>query len=74
MRQLPRLQITPALLQAAWQRRCRPHWPDTYQQAMDDPFLSRLVRAQAVGLAQAEQRHAAAPFDPRRAAANDLET
>jgi hypothetical protein len=68
-----RLQITPALLLAAWQRRRRPHWPDTYLQAMADPLLSRLVRAQAVGLAQAEQRRTAAPFDPRRAAANDLE-
>lgn len=68
-----RLHITPALLLAAWQRRHRPHWPATYDDAMAHPLLSRLVRAQAVGLAQAEQRHAAAPFDPRRAAANDLE-
>lgn len=73
MRRQPRLQITPALLLAAWQRRRRPHWPDTYQQAMNDPFLMRLVRAQAFALAKAEQQQAAAPFDARRAAANDLE-
>ena len=70
----PRLQITPSLLLAAWQRRRRPHWPDTYHEAMDHPLLSRLVRAQAVGLAQAAQpQMAAPPFDARRAAANDLE-
>lgn len=69
----PRLQITPALLLAAWQRRRKPHWPDTYEQAMDHPLLSRLVRAHAVALAQAQQRQGAAPFDARRAAANDLE-
>ena len=73
MRQQPRLHITPALLLAAWQRRRRPHWPDTYQQTMDHPLFSRLVRAHAVALAQAEQRQGAAPFDARRAAANDLE-
>lgn len=68
-----RLLITPALLLAAWQRRRRPHWPPTFDAAMANPLLSRLVRAQAVGLAQAEQRQMAAPFDARRAAANDLE-
>lgn len=68
-----KLHITPALLLAAWQRLRRAHWPDTFDAAMGHPLLRRLVRAQAVGLAQAQQRQAAAPFDPRRAAANDLE-
>lgn len=68
-----RLHITPALLLAAWQHRRRPHWPATFDDAMAHPLLRRLVRAQAVGLAQAQQRQTDAPFDHRRAAANDLE-
>lgn len=80
------LDITREQLQAAWLERRRSHWPASFEAVMADPLLRRLVRAAAVGRAQAERRirqqapqpprRAAAtrpaPFDARRAAANDL--
>lgn len=66
------LDITREQLQAAWLERRRSHWPATFDAAMADPMLRRLVRAVAVGRAQRERRLQQAPFDTRRAAANDL--
>ena len=73
-----RLHITRALLQTAWQQHQRgPGWPATFDETSAHPLYSRLLRCQAVRIAQAQQRalqrlqcppHA---FDPRRAAAND---
>ena len=34
-------------LRAAWVRRKRRAWPDTYEEAMTDPLYSRLVRMEA---------------------------
>lgn len=90
-----RLLITPEHLLSAWQQRRRTDWPETYAEAIGHELLGRIVRAEAVRLAQAEQRAAKAPlplinrlgprwparqpssprpapFDARRAAANDL--
>lgn len=97
------LDITREQLQAAWLQRRRAHWPATFTEVMADPLLRRLVRAAAVGQAQAARRQSSlplphlptrltgqrpqgaatrvalqpaarpAPFDARRAAANDLD-
>jgi hypothetical protein len=97
------LDITREQLQAAWLQRRRSHWPATFTEVMADPMLRRLVRAAAVGQAQAARRRSSlplphlptrltgqrpqgpttrvtpqpaarpAPFDARRAAANDLD-
>jgi hypothetical protein len=66
------LDITREQLQSAWLQRRRSDWPATFDAVMADPMLRRLVRAIAVGRAQAQRRMAQAPFDARRAAANDL--
>ena len=56
------LHITREQLQAAWQQRRRAHWPATFTEVMADPLLRRLVRAAAVGRAQAERRHSTTPL------------
>jgi len=53
------LTITEADLQAAFALRRRADWPATYAQAMANPLLRQLVRAEALGRAQALQTHAA---------------
>jgi hypothetical protein len=58
--------ITREQLQAAWLQRRRSHWPATFTEVMDDPMLRRLVRAAAVGRAQADRRMAQAPLVPSR--------
>lgn len=45
--------ITLADLRAAWMQRRRSSWPASFEAAMADPMLSRLVRAQAIGRAVA---------------------
>ena len=50
---MPRPVVTPDLLLAAWRRRRRSDWPATFEDTMSDPMLSRLVRAEAVGIALA---------------------
>ncbi len=70
-----RLEITPALMRQAWLQQPRgPAWPPTFEEAERHPFFKRLLRCRAIGLAQAQQRQRQpGAFDPRRAAANDLE-
>lgn len=81
--------VTPELLRNAWAGHRKPHWPDTFEATMENPLLSRYVRAFAIGDALAADkppRHTTArhpaftrkplppgAFDARRAAANDLE-
>lgn len=43
-------------LRAAYERCRRPTWPPTYQDAMDDPVCSRLIRMSALHPAQPAQR------------------
>lgn len=63
-----RLIVTTEQLFAAWRRRRRVGWPTTFAECMAHPLYSRLVRAQAIGLAQAAcrqaQRAAAPPAPP----------
>ena len=68
-----RVQVTPELLQAAWAQPRAQHWPATFEATQADPFYSRLLRGRAIALALANRRQQQAPFDARRAAANDLE-
>lgn len=68
-----RVQVTPELLQAAWAMPRGPAWPATYAEAAQHPFFCRLLRARAIGIALERRRRQQAPFDARRAAANDLE-
>lgn len=55
------LTITQADLQAAYTLRRRPSWPATFEAAMADPLVRHLVRAEALGRAQALQTHACHP-------------
>lgn len=63
-------------------RRARSPWPDTFEEAMEHPTLSRLVRITAMHPPRAQRTAAAAParftplhrpavFDRKRAAAGD---
>jgi len=52
------LTITQADLQTAYTLRRRADWPATFDQAMADPLLCRLVRAEALRRAQALQDRA----------------
>jgi len=67
------LTCTPEQLLMAWQQRRRPSWPASYEACMADPLICRLVRAKALGLAQAARQQAArtvaAVAEPTRAAA-----
>lgn len=68
----PRINPTPEQLQAAWVRRRRRHWPDSFDAAMADPLLGRLVHMEAVLLvlaqARAARRSQAPPPQPSAAA------
>lgn len=68
MAKRPALHITPADLDAAWQRRRRADWPAGFDAVMADPMLSRLVRSEAVRAAVAQATRAAAPRPAPRAA------
>ena len=52
------LVVTPELLLTAWRQRRRADWPASYDDCMADPRLRGLVRAQALGLAQAARSRA----------------
>lgn len=54
--------VTPELLQQAWQQRPR-HWPDSVEACQAHPVYSRLLRASAMGLAEADRRRAARAAD-----------
>lgn len=45
---IARIEVTEADLRAAWSRVHRDNWPATFEQAMQDPVLSRLVRMNAL--------------------------
>lgn len=47
--------VTPELLRLAWRDRRRPNWPPTFDECMADEFVRRLVRAEAVRIAQARR-------------------
>lgn len=51
-----RLHITDAHLRAAYVSRRTPGWPPTFEAAMADALISRLVRSTAIQAALAEQR------------------
>lgn len=78
-----RITPTQPQLQLAFERRRRPHWPDTLQATLRHPVLATLVQCDAVRHIVIQQRRAAASaaraahalatrFDPKRAAAGDL--
>lgn len=63
------LTVTPELLRSAWQQRRHTGWPDSFEACMADPLISRLVRTQALGLAQAARSRAQRAAMPPAAAA-----
>jgi hypothetical protein len=54
--ELARIEPTDAQLRAAWALLRRHTWPQTFEAAMDDPVLGRLVRMEAL--------HKPAPHTP----------
>jgi hypothetical protein len=78
-----RQELTQEDLRRAWQHCRRDTWPGTYEEAMADPLLSRLVRITAMHPPRAQVQHQPAPsryarlapakpfFDRKRAAAGD---
>lgn len=65
-----RAPLTTEQLRAAWVVRRRADWPTTFDAAMADPLLQRLVRCMAMGMAQAATRRSATarPAPTRRPA------
>lgn len=65
-----RAPLTPEQMHAAWVQRRRADWPASYEAAMADPLLQRLVRCMAMGMVQAQARVQARPqAGPRHPAA-----
>lgn len=51
-----RLQITDEQMRAAYVSRRTPRWPPTFEAAMADALISRLVRSAAIQAALAQRR------------------
>lgn len=50
----PTITLTEELLQQAYQAARRPHWPQSFEEVMQDAIYSRLVRINAVRLARGQ--------------------
>lgn len=62
---MPRPPLTDDQLQRAFRAHRRPTWPASYEAAMTDPIVSRLVRLRATGDAiDAERASRGKPFSP----------
>lgn len=58
--------LTQPMLQAAFERRRRADWPDTFEAAMTDPVCQALIKLEA--FCHARRRQAAQAYETRRQA------